>query len=138
MNTPARPLRNTPGPGKPRYLHESRPAGQLADKFLAKCKCPFSPLPRQGSGFLPSSEVPIRAQLALRAAICNDVSCWGNTQLSIAPRPDETHRLPLDGRNFTAIEVAEVQTIPWIIVAVIVVAVIAYNTVDDPFNIDPE
>ncbi len=62
----------------------------------------------------------------------------GNTQLSIAPRPDETHRLPLDGRNFTAIEVAEMQTIPWIIVAVIVVAVIAYNTVDDPFNIDPE
>jgi hypothetical protein len=44
----------------------------------------------------------------------------------------------LGGRNSTAIEVAEMQTIPWIIVAVIVVAVIAYNTVDDPFNIDPE
>jgi hypothetical protein len=53
-------------------------------------------------------------------------------------RPDETHRLLLKGRNFTVIEVVEMQTFLWIVVAVIVVAVIAYNTVDDPFNIDPK
>jgi hypothetical protein len=39
---------------------------------------------------------------------------------------------------FKPMEVAKMQTILWITIAVIVVAVIAYNTVDDPFSIDPK
>ncbi len=62
----------------------------------------------------------------------------GEIPASILPHPDETYLVPLNGLYFRPIEVAEMQTILWIIVAVIVVAVIAYNTVDDPFSIDPK